>query len=91
MVFFIFLKPFLNALFNTVCLSFLPFPNRQNKSSGQKPELSMREMGLEPTRAFTHKILSLACLPIPALPHPKYFSYNERYNTTLFTEKQALF
>ena len=28
----------------------------------------MREMGLEPTRAYTHKILSLACLPIPALP-----------------------
>ena len=26
-------------------------------------------MGLEPTRAYTHKILSLACLPIPALPH----------------------
>ena len=25
-------------------------------------------MGLEPTRAYTHKILSLACLPIPALP-----------------------
>ena len=28
----------------------------------------LREMGLEPTRAYTHKILSLACLPIPALP-----------------------
>ena len=25
-------------------------------------------VGLEPTRAYTHKILSLACLPIPALP-----------------------
>ena len=26
-------------------------------------------MGLEPTRVYAHKILSLACLPIPALPH----------------------
>ena len=25
-------------------------------------------MGLEPTRLYRHKILSLACLPIPALP-----------------------
>ncbi len=29
---------------------------------------AMREMGLEPTRLYRHKILSLACLPIPALP-----------------------
>ena len=29
----------------------------------------MRKMGLEPTRLYRHKILSLACLPIPALPH----------------------
>ena len=29
----------------------------------------MRKMGLEPTRLYKHKILSLACLPIPALPH----------------------
>ena len=28
-------------------------------------------MGLEPTRAYTHKILSLACLPIPALPQTR--------------------
>ena len=26
-------------------------------------------MGLEPTRVCTHKILSLARLPIPTLPH----------------------
>ena len=26
-------------------------------------------MGLEPTRPIGHKILSLACLPIPAFPH----------------------
>ena len=39
-----------------------------NKIKAFCPFLCMREMGLEPTRAYTHKILSLACLPIPALP-----------------------
>lgn len=34
----------------------------------------MREMGLEPTRLYRHKILSLACLPIPALPPFMYFT-----------------
>lgn len=34
--------------------------------------LLMREMGLEPTRPIGHKILSLACLPIPALPHIQF-------------------
>ena len=29
----------------------------------------MRKMGLEPTRYCYHKILSLARLPIPTLPH----------------------
>ena len=29
----------------------------------------MRKMGLEPTRRDRHKILSLARLPIPTLPH----------------------
>ena len=29
-------------------------------------------MGLEPTRSYNHKILSLACLPIPALPQVEY-------------------
>ena len=33
----------------------------------------MRKMGLEPTRHYWHKILSLACLPIPALPHTHDF------------------
>ena len=28
----------------------------------------VRKMGLEPTREYTHKILSLARLPIPTLP-----------------------
>ena len=43
-----------------------------NKIKAFCPFLCMREMGLEPTRAYTHKILSLACLPIPALPHVIY-------------------
>ncbi len=30
---------------------------------------SMRKMGLEPTRHECHKILSLARLPVPTLPH----------------------
>ena len=29
----------------------------------------MRKMGLEPTRHCCHKILSLARLPVPTLPH----------------------
>ena len=29
----------------------------------------VRKMGLEPTRCNQHKILSLARLPIPTLPH----------------------
>ena len=29
----------------------------------------MRKKGLEPSRRCQHQILSLACLPIPALPH----------------------
>ena len=42
----------------------------------------MRKMGLEPTRPNGHKILSLACLPIPALPHDNLTDckrYNIRY------------
>ena len=41
----------------------------------------MRKMGLEPTRLYKHKILSLACLPIPALPHMllcRLFLYRSR-------------
>ena len=30
-------------------------------------------MGLEPTRRIRHKILSLACLPIPALPRTNIY------------------
>lgn len=42
--------------------------NKKGTLLGRIPFSKMREMGLEPTRAYTHKILSLACLPIPALP-----------------------
>ena len=35
-------------------------------------ECSMRKMGLEPTRHECHKILSLARLPVPTLPHILY-------------------
>ena len=34
----------------------------------------MREKGLEPSRLYRHKILSLACLPIPAFPQVIRFS-----------------
>ena len=46
----------------------------------------MRKMGLEPTRPCGHKILSLARLPIPTLPHLSLLSRdriivtNERVN-----------
>ena len=33
----------------------------------------MRKMGLEPTRHECHKILSLARLPVPTLPHSIFF------------------
>ena len=49
--------------------------NKKGTLPGRIPFSIMREMGLEPTRAYTHKILSLACLPIPALPR------NEDYDT----------
>ena len=43
-------------------------------------------MGLEPTRAYTHKILSLACLPIPALPQHESYYITEFLNWQLFFE-----
>ena len=39
-----------------------------------KSFIPMRKMGLEPTRLYRHKILSLACLPIPALPLTAYYT-----------------
>ena len=35
----------------------------------------MRKMGLEPTRCNHHKILSLARLPVPTLPHTGYLFF----------------
>lgn len=32
-------------------------------------EIKMRKMGLEPTQPESYKILSLARLPVPTLPH----------------------
>ena len=46
--------------------------NKKGTLPGRIPFSKMREMGLEPTRAYTHKILSLACLPIPALPQHEW-------------------
>jgi hypothetical protein len=43
--------------------------------SGQIPKENLvRERGLEPPRPFGHKILSLARLPVPPLPHRRYFA-----------------
>lgn len=47
--------------------------NKKGTLPGRIPFSIMREMGLEPTRAYTHKILSLACLPIPALPLTAFY------------------
>ena len=41
----------------------------------------MRKMGLEPTRHECHKILSLARLPVPTLPHFVYFSILTVFST----------
>ena len=55
-------------------------------------------MGLEPTRAYTHKILSLACLPIPALPLTAFYFClssesltDEAYYSTGAPRMQAFF
>ncbi len=43
----------------------------------------MRKMGLEPTQYCYHKILSLARLPVPTLPHlfSCCCSHNDVYDT----------
>ena len=51
----------------------LKIRSRPRLEPGSDYHYLVREMGLEPTRAYTHKILSLACLPIPALPLMVYF------------------
>lgn len=47
-------------IFLTICYN-------QKKPCGYKAFVFVQEMGLEPTRRNRHQILSLACLPIPAL------------------------
>ena len=52
----------------------------------------MREMGLEPTRLYKHKILSLACLPIPALPPSDFVTHIANNIISLYYyESQYLF
>ena len=52
----------------------------------------MREMGLEPTRLYRHKILSLACLPIPALPPGDFVTHIAKSIISLYHYKsQYLF
>ena len=41
----------------------------QQKKSLETKGFLLRKMGLEPTRHCCHKILSLARLPVPTLPH----------------------
>ena len=44
-------------------------PWEKEKALNTQGFSSMRKMGLEPTRHECHKILSLARLPVPTLPH----------------------
>ncbi len=46
-----------------------PYGNKKTQDFIPESFRFVRKMGLEPTRLYRHKILSLACLPIPALPH----------------------
>ena len=41
----------------------------KNRNCEYSSDFSLRKMGLEPTRHECHKILSLARLPVPTLPH----------------------
>ena len=42
---------------------------KEYQKEKKKDNKKMRKMGLEPTRHCCHKILSLARLPVPTLPH----------------------
>ena len=46
----------------------------KTKKSNRCCSFKVREKGLEPSRLYRHKILSLACLPIPAFPQVIRFS-----------------
>ena len=52
---------------DTGCLKETYF-GKQTRTGNRVCVRKMRKMGLEPTREYTHKILSLARLPVPTLP-----------------------
>ena len=62
--------------------------NKKGTLLGRIPFSKMREMGLEPTRAYTHKILSLACLPIPPLLHFVLFCCFVQATKVIINEQQ---
>lgn len=60
-----------NLLFSSIPLFMEDLRGKKNGTSSKKLNLSrlVLEAGLEPARPKGHKILSLACLPIPPLEH----------------------
>ena len=54
-----------NLLYSKKSHSAIPFLVKADGANAHKA----RKMGLEPTRCSQHKILSLARLPVPTLPH----------------------
>ena len=54
-----------NLLYSKKSHSAIPFLVKADGANAHK----VRKMGLEPTRCSQHKILSLARLPVPTLPH----------------------
>ncbi len=65
-----------------------------NKKALTEVKAFVLEMGLEPIRPNGHKILSLACLPIPPLEHQLYLPIAIGKNIGIFyqlaTVKQSL-
>ena len=60
-----------NTIFSLMPLIVMDTAKKENGTSSNNKNLSrlVLEMGLEPIRPNGHKILSLACLPIPPLEH----------------------
>ena len=54
-----------NLLYSKKSHSAIPILVKADGANAHK----VRKMGLEPTRCSQHKILSLARLPVPTLPH----------------------
>ncbi len=71
--------------------------NRQKKNlksakiQGSYKKQLMRKMGLEPTRYCYHKILSLARLPVPTLPHAIFNAFTHyaprKYHISISSHK----